>query len=249
MIRRAATATFLVALALGLSSQTGAAPTQINSCQSLLAGSYVLTANLPSSGDCLVVGANFVSIDLDGFKITATSPGTGRGITDGGEARLGIAVRGGTVENFWKGVDLEHTTGAVVEEMRVFGSADTGMRVGGDSLVRGNVAHGNAIGISAGANSLVTGNTASANRLGVSVFHGDTVTENTASQNSVTGISVIAESLVSNNTASDNGTDGLVIDSCASGPSNVVANTALGNGLNNLNTFGVSGCQFVDNLN
>ena len=43
-------------------------------------GSYVLTRNLTANGDCLVVAANFVTIDLGGWVITGN--GTGGGITD-----------------------------------------------------------------------------------------------------------------------------------------------------------------------
>jgi parallel beta-helix repeat protein len=253
MIRRT-TATLFLTFALGLGGRAEAAPVSINACGSVAAGSYILTANLAAVGDCLVVGADFVTIDLDGYTISGN--GTGRGITDGGDVRLGIAVRGGTVQNFLTGIDLRKTTAVVVEEMRVVGNTERGMIVGGNSLVRFNVANGNGttgifIGFFvSGSNSVVTGNAASQNGVnGIDVYGTNgTVTGNTASQNTFDGVTVVGgstNSTISNNTASENGRYGFQVDSC---PSNFVANTALGNGTQNVKTF-LAGCQFVDNLN
>jgi parallel beta-helix repeat protein len=247
-VTRRAAATILVASTLAVGSQAEAAPTGINACQSLGSGSYVLTADLSASGDCLVVGADFVTIDLAGFAISGN--GTGSGVTDGGDLRVGIAVRGGTVRNFVIGIALSNTPGAVVEEMRVLQNAVGGMNLGPDTLVRGNLATGNGGnpshlgGIHVGGQSLVTGNTASGNQgQGLTVESNSTVTGNTVSGNTFNGLVVNGNSTVSNNTASGNGHDGLAI-TCAA---NVVANTALGNVNLNLVTFG-SPCSLVDNL-
>ena len=46
---------------------------QINKCTKITKpGFYVLTRNLTATGDCLVVAANFVTIDLGGWVITST---------------------------------------------------------------------------------------------------------------------------------------------------------------------------------
>jgi hypothetical protein len=53
----------------------------LRKCQTISQpGSYELTDNLTTNGDCLVITADFVTIDLAGFTITGnsniTAPGT-----------------------------------------------------------------------------------------------------------------------------------------------------------------------------
>ena len=55
-------------------------------------GSYVLTRNLTASGDCLMVAANFVTLDLGGWVITGN--GTGTGSQTGGSRELSPCVMG-----------------------------------------------------------------------------------------------------------------------------------------------------------
>jgi hypothetical protein len=222
----------LLLAAVGLPGAIEAAPTSISACGTLSApGAYVLANDLTASGDCLIVAADFVTIDLAGFKISGN--GTGTGITDNLHTRVGIAVRGGTVENFAAGILLLKTTGAVVEQMRLFGNSGIAIFMGKDSVFRWNVVSGNGPGISDPVisifeNSLVAHNVVSDSKgHGMVVFGRSTVTGNT----------------VSNNTISMNGSPGLSVN-C---PSNVVSNTGLGNLGLNLDLFG-PGCQTIDNL-
>ena len=63
--------------ALGAGPALGA---QINKCTTITKpGFYVLTRNLTATGDCLVVAANFVTIDLGGWVITGSGLGGERG--------------------------------------------------------------------------------------------------------------------------------------------------------------------------
>ena len=49
-------------------------------------GSYVLTRNLTARGDCLVVAASFVTLDLGGFVITGEGDvGEGSGVIGQGD--------------------------------------------------------------------------------------------------------------------------------------------------------------------
>jgi parallel beta-helix repeat protein len=245
MTRRAGTI-LLVALALGLGGQAEAAPTLISACGTLSApGAYVLDQSLTHSGNgsCLLIAADFVTLDLAGFTISGD--GNGLGITDGSTARVGIAIRGGTVHNFDIGIGLAKTTGAVVEEMRVF-KTGFGVSVGRSSLFRFNVVSGNApktsdVAVIIGESSLVAGNVVSEKAFGLDVFDGSTVTGNTVSENTKWGLFTGRHSTVSNNTASTNVFEGLGVG-C---PSNIVANTAVGNGTNLLSG---PGCNDVDNL-
>src|SRR5262245_50708532 len=68
---------------------------EISSCQTLnMPDTYRLTANITASGDCLVVGANGITIDLNGFQISGN--GTGNGITDNA-AYKNVVIRNGAI--------------------------------------------------------------------------------------------------------------------------------------------------------
>jgi hypothetical protein len=95
-----------IAVAMFLTSAAGARePTKIEKCQTISQpGSYELVSNLtfsgPPEGACLVITADFVTIDLAGFSITNGVVG-GVGILtlpSSGELR-GIAVRNGSISS------------------------------------------------------------------------------------------------------------------------------------------------------
>src|SRR5262249_46179573 len=66
----------MVMLSLGYQGSALAGPKGLSSCKSLTTpGSYVLTGNLSAVGDCLVVAADFVTIDLAGFSVTGNGTG------------------------------------------------------------------------------------------------------------------------------------------------------------------------------
>jgi hypothetical protein len=121
-------------------------------------GSYTLTRNLTAVGDCLVVAADFVTLDLGGWVITGDGS-TGGGVTDQGNSRRGIAVRNGTVTGFSFGVGLGETSGAVVEKVRAIDNSDVCISVGPGSTVSGNTARDGIFCISVGPGSTFSGNT------------------------------------------------------------------------------------------
>jgi parallel beta-helix repeat protein len=125
-------------------------------------GSYLLTSNLTISDnqDGIVIAANGVTIDLNGFRITGT--GLGTGIHDNNVSRKGITIRNGTISNFNLAVRIFASTENVVQGMRTFDNYDGGMGVGSNSLVSGNIVSDSGyVGIVVGDYSLVTGNIAS----------------------------------------------------------------------------------------
>jgi len=76
-----------IVLALGaiiLASVAGAradaraeGPTGIEKCQTISnPGSYKLVSNLTATGDCLLINADFVTVDLAGFTISGSGDGT-----------------------------------------------------------------------------------------------------------------------------------------------------------------------------
>jgi len=187
-------------------------------------GSYVLTQNLTVAGDCFVVAADFVTLDLGGWVITGN--GTGAGITDSDEGPplQGIAVRYGTVTGFALGVSLVHTIAAVVAEVRAFGNGN-GIQVTDGSTVSGSTAVSNT-------------------QIGIFAECACTISGNTAMDNGTDGIIADGGSTVSGNTASGNGGIGILVD-C---PSNVIGNTATNSsGSANLSLLGTD-CNDSDNV-
>ena len=203
----------ILALILAANSTEGVAkgpsgPTQIKSCGTLSEpGSYVVVQNLTATGDCLVITADFVTIDLGGFTLTGN--GMGEGITDQFAGRDGITVRNGTVTNFTFGVRIANGSRLTIEGIRAINNIGLGMSIGMNSIVRGNTVSGNgSIGISADTGSIVTGNIASDNlNDGIAVESGSTISGNTSFNNTVNGFDVVCPSTVIGNTALDNGTN------------------------------------------
>lgn len=78
-------AAFLTMFLWALGAEAVAGPATIGSCQPIdKPGSYELSNNLEAkAGDCIVVNADFVTIDMKGFTLFGS--GTGAGIRQGGE--------------------------------------------------------------------------------------------------------------------------------------------------------------------
>jgi len=259
--RHAVAVAATIALSLMMhTTRASAEPTKIQNCTTITdPGSYELANNLETCktkggvSDCLVIAADFVTIDLRGFEIRFCFPGKvvrdlvrGDGITDDGAERKGIVVRDGTVRNFRTGINLGASEGAQIDRMRVFGNTQLGMAAGRGSIVTSNTARDNGLGgILAGFASTVSGNTASDNgNDGIAVAGSSTVSGNTTSFNSQDGIQVFHSSTVSGNTANGNGQDGIDVV-C---PSNVIGNTAASNVSNNLSLIGPGLCNIDHNL-
>ncbi|MBI4544768.1 MAG: hypothetical protein HY703_06220 [Gemmatimonadetes bacterium] len=225
----------LLSLGLLLPRPATAEPKLITECQAVEApGSYLVANNLESSGDCLVILADFVSIDLGGFSLTGHKPqraGPWAGVTDQGSDRLGITVRNGTLRNFNIGIDLSKTVGARVEAVHVVidsGIGADGIRVGPGSVVTGNFVRGGSnAGIFALEGSIVTGNAVrNQGVVGIHALHGSIVSGNTLVENAL-GMHVESSGTVTGNAAYKN-KDGIEV-LC---PSTVLGNTAVSYGEN-----------------
>jgi hypothetical protein len=105
--------TTVLALGLGLyATEAAAGPKVITKCKTLQeSGAYVLGKNLTVLGsgrgglDCLLLGDDFISVDLNGFTITG-SGGRSAGIRlsdDFGGGGRGFEIRGGTILFFARG--------------------------------------------------------------------------------------------------------------------------------------------------
>src|SRR5262245_25013784 len=82
------------------------------------AGSYGLGGNLtvPANIDGIVIAADNVTLDLNGFAILGS--GGGSGVSDAGVVHSGITVRNGTVRNFATGIEFFHSGLTNVEQIR-----------------------------------------------------------------------------------------------------------------------------------
>ncbi len=224
----------LLALSLGAYlPEAAAAPTRINSCQTITqSGSYELTRNLTAAGDCIILAANFVTVDLGGFTITGK--GTGIAVlTDQQANRRGYVVRHGMVTNFRRGVDLSNAIDAVIEGIYAENNSEVGIVAGFSSIVTGNVVRGTGeVGIQALDGSIVRGNVVIGTQKG--------------SLNLGNGIVVTRGTLVSGNTSDFNAGHGIFVG-C---PSNVIGNTAIQNSDGNItiNPATPTGCNLNDNV-
>jgi len=246
-------------------------PIPIKACQTISEpGSYVLKGNLTVTENqpCLVVDADFVTIDLGGY--TLTGPGLAWFGTYGLDAygiwvpplvvgasiKRGIVVRNGTVTGFTYGVFLYPTMDAVVENVRALNNYRSGIRTGSGATVRDSVANGNNFddfegeGIEVGANSIILNSTANDNGHG-GIWAGDgcVVSGNIANSNGGNGISTGIGCTVSGNTASSNGSLGMQLYSSGQ--------TVMGNSANHNDEGGmeiycpsnIRGNTFIENQN
>ena len=234
-----------VLLVLGVATvpRAAAAPAELSSCQTIHSpGAYVVTQNLSdSAGDCLLLEADQVTIDLNGFAVS----GAGSGIASaGGGTRLLTAIRNGTVVGGTHGIGLGSGRSTMVERVRARGGNGWAIQLAEEAAVRDCIAVDGGNGIHVGASSLVVGNIASDNG-GTGIMAGGTsvVRENTASRNGGDGLVAGGGSTLTGNTASLN--DGAGIK--ATCPSAVVANTATGNGQGNIVASG-QGCTRAHNV-
>jgi hypothetical protein len=259
----AAAASLFLLVGLSAASPAKAQAKKIKNCTTITeSGAYKVTKNLVASGDCIVIEASFVNLDLGGF--TLTGDGTGTGVLVPGVLDLeGIDLRNGNVTNFDTGINLSALLTSV-RNVRAQDNVGDGIRAGGPAVVTGCQAHDNGgVGISAFGTSTVHRNIASSNGshgfgMGTSVATGNTsrgnggdgfsslgadgvLIGNHATNNDGNGITIVL-GVVRENTASSNDLAGI----SASCPTSIVGNSLRGNTGPNVTTTGV-GCVQSDN--
>jgi parallel beta-helix repeat protein len=180
---------------------------------------YNVTADLHASGgDCLVVAANRITINLQGHAIIQDSPTPfGAGITDGGIPRDVTVVKNGSITGFVFGIELDSSTRNEVRNVTVHSNTLDGISVGDNSLVKDCEAVDNGLDAILGGDGIrgkdrvqVQGCDASGNGAnGIHVANRCLVTLSTASENFEDGIATGGFCTVSRNTASDNDDDGI----------------------------------------
>ena len=206
---RLALAALLVAPAAAL-----AAPQNISACQTIsLPGAYTLNKNLVAVGDCIVIAASFVTLDLNGFAIMGD--GTGTGIQEAVSVPFpgfrGVVVRNGAVTNFGNGIRFPNSTGVTVDRVNATLNANNGVELGQRAVVTASRADENG-------------------GIGMLVDIGASLTGNTVGRNHGSGIVAGEGAIIMGNEARNNGLDGIFMD-C---PGAAIANTAGNNAGTNL---------------
>lgn len=95
-------------------------------CGEVVTTNVTLTKSMKNCASGLVVGADNLTIDLNGYAIKGLANGTGVGIDVTG--RTGITVKDGNISDFAEGVKLFNTSNSTVERL-VIRRAVTGIRL------------------------------------------------------------------------------------------------------------------------
>ena len=197
----------------------GATKTPSPACGDVVTANITLGKSLKGCASGLVVGADNVTIDLNGHSIKGLANGTGVGIDVAD--RTGVTVKNGTISDFAEGVKLFNTSGSTVERL-VIRRAVTGIRLartdnGTDSNeILDNKVRDSVDGIVAfgAASSRIAGNTL-ADLTGIGIFCRDTFSsaaeiEGNRSVRNDVGIRLqFCDASVAENIASNNASAGI----------------------------------------
>ncbi len=128
------------------------------------AGSYKLTSNLsPSSNaDAIVVTADDVHIDLNGFAILGGNDCVGSPPPQGSGSGVASAARGTTVENGtvrgFRGYGISLASEGRVEDIRVRCAGNGGIRVGAEGRIERSAVSLSGVGVETGSAALLVDN-------------------------------------------------------------------------------------------
>lgn len=197
----------LATLAAALPAVSIAAPQNLNNCQAITQpGSYVVNRNLAANGDCLVVAADFVSIDLGGFVLQGNGSGAGVSVPFG-PVRRGLSVRNGTVTGFANGIDAGNTAGASIERVNATANSLHGI-VGGDRAIvlRSQALDNGGDGIRGGRGATISGSVVGDNQNGIFVIEGSSVLHSVSRNNRAHGVWMFCPGLFLGNVSTNSGT-------------------------------------------
>jgi len=98
-------------------------------------GSYYLTRDLTFTGNGIVITADNVTIDLNGFSLIGTGAGAGNGIAVSG-AHKNVVIHNGTIRAFGGvGVQMGTASRSSLENLRVVDNKGAGAQLGpGDTI-------------------------------------------------------------------------------------------------------------------
>lgn len=106
-------------------------------CGTTIVANLTLDHDLTCPGNGLIVGADGITINLNGHTIMGPGSGVGINVPN----RTGVVIVGGTVKNFLAGVQLVNSTAIVVKENRFTGNQDAVFLIGtSGSTIKENTA-------------------------------------------------------------------------------------------------------------
>ena len=180
-------------------------------CGATILEDLKLDHDLTCTGDGLIVGADGIKIDLNGYTIAGSGSGVGIAVT----GRTDISIAGGTIRNFAAAMRVNTSTDVVIKHNEFLGNPEGVDCQAGcvgnsikdnvfrDSATRGIMLRGNS------RDNDIKNNTFTGNRVGILVFGGvdNTLKNNLVSGSSLAGIrlnviatgNVLKENLVSSN--------------------------------------------------
>lgn len=223
---------FATAAVILAATSSQAAPKVLNNCQPITEpGAYVIGKNITASGDCFVIAADNVNLDLDGFVLTGNGAGSAF-VEQLAVGRKGLNLRNGVVTGFANGIFMLNSTAMVIDRMQFTNNNSAGVRAGDTVTVSNSQVLDNGSGIGLGQRALVSNCIVNNNAsTGISLSNGSTVTGSAVGRNTGAGIFMADGGLVSNSVSRNNATFGVLMD-C---PGTVVSSTIS----NNL-TFNIS---------
>jgi len=226
----------MVVILAATSSQS--APKVLNNCQPIVEpGAYVIGKNITASGDCFVIAADNVNLDLDGFVLTGNGSGSAF-VEQFAVGRKGLSVRNGVVTGFANGIFMLNSTAMVIDRMQFTNNSTSGVRAGDTATVTNSQVLDNGSGIVLGQRASVSGCTVNNNAgTGISLNIGSTATGNAVGRNGGTGIFMAEGGLVANSVSRNNQQYGVLMD-C---PGTVVSSTVSNNLAFNISQPGGSG--------
>lgn len=227
------------------------------SCGETLTANTLLETDLLCSGTALRVGADGITIDLNGHLVLGD--GTGVGIDNGGfsgPGHDGVAIRNGLIVGFPLGVRVTAASANHLVNLRVSDSERSGIvlfRGAHDNLVeRNTVLHdGNGIALDGATDNLITnGNSATQNSKGVALFNsaGNQIELNTATGNDLAGIYLYnsPSNVISSNKARGANGSGISVNT-SSNDLRIEGNTAVQNGIHGIELHNVGGIVVIGN--
>jgi hypothetical protein len=209
-------------------------------------GSYRLTGNLDADATGIEILADFVALDLNGFRLDgdATSSSTSHGVHI--PTRRAVEIRNGSISRFaGRAVNADGGGQHRVLGVRVLDSGSDGIYLNGDEMVvRGCIVKSSVgRGIHTGARSIVEGNVSESNgSTGIRVSSFSLVKDNVVSGGATSGIFALGNGTIVGNTVTNNGGHGMNI----AGDSLIRDNTVTSNTLWGIH--GAKGVLVVGNL-
>lgn len=210
-----------LAVPLIVAPEAQAAAVPITTCGQVVTTNAVLTQNLHCTGDGVLVGADKITIDLNGFRLRGDRDFSDVGINDqAGFDR--VTIKNGVVRNF--GAGIYAVSGAdriAVSSMVVSGNYGEGIEIDGDSAsVKSSTTSGNVEdGVLLGGTRISVKSVIASNNGSVGILvNGEaaSVASSTADGNHITGIEGIGANIsIASSEASGNASDGIVISGSA----------------------------------